>query len=92
MAFVKAGYKPAVIGTAAVKIAVDDNGYIAPEGTTPAGTKTFQVNRVAAENDLTANEAVLSFMLGLVDARYNRLSNTMQVKWTTDEDNLPEEV
>lgn len=90
MAFVKAGYIPAQVGTTSVKVAVDDNGYIAGDSDTAAGTKTFTINRVAAENDFTANDEVVSFFLGLVGARYNQASNTMQVKWDTDEETIPE--
>lgn len=91
MAFVKAGYLPAQTGTTSVKIAVDEEGYIAGDKDTPAGTKTFTINRVAAENDFTANDEVVNFFLSLVGARYNRASNAMQVKWTTDEETINEE-
>lgn len=81
MAFEKTGYSPANVGTTAVKIAIDENGYIAPEGTQAAGTKRLQINRVAAENDLQDNTEVLNFFLTLAQGKQDSLTNTMNVKW-----------
>lgn len=87
MGLAKEGYANANIGTTAVKIAVDENGYIvADSGTTVAGTKTFQFNRVAAENNLQDNTDVLEFVFGLIgNVQYSETSNTMQVKWEVEE-------
>ena len=80
MALEKTGYTAAVQGTTRVNIAVDENGYIAPEGTTAAGSKKFQI-KVSAENSLQDNTDVLDFFLSLASARQDSLSNDMQVKW-----------
>lgn len=81
MGYAKEGYRDANVGTTSVKIAIDEHGQIAPGGTTPAGTKRFQINRVAAENTLEDNEAVLDFFLDLVGAQYSSDSNQMTVRW-----------
>lgn len=81
MALEKEGYTSAVNGTTKVNIGIDENGYIAPAGTTPAGTKTFSINKVAAENNLADNTEVLSFFLSLAQGSQDSLTNTMQVKW-----------
>lgn len=81
MALEKTGYTSATQGTTKVNIAIDENGYIAPSGTTAAGTKSFSINKVAAENSLTDNTEVLNFFLSLAQGQQDSLSNTMQVKW-----------
>lgn len=81
MALEKTGYTAATQGTTRVNIAVDANGYIAPSGATVAGVKSFQVNKVSAENSLTDNTEVLEFLLSLAQGQQDSLSNTMQVKW-----------
>lgn len=81
MALEKTGYKPTIQGTTKVNIAIDDDGYIAPEGTTPAGTKSFSINKVNADNSLEDNQDVLNFFMTLANGRTDSLSNTMQVKW-----------
>lgn len=81
MALEKTGYTAAVQGTTRVNVATDENGYIAPAGTTIAGNKTFQINKVNAENSLTDNQDVLNFFLTLAQGQSDSLSNTMQVKW-----------
>lgn len=81
MAMTKTGYSDAKIGTTAVKVPIDSNGYIAPAGVESAGTKRMQINRVAAENDLTDNTEVLNFFLTLAQGQQDSLTNTMSVKW-----------
>lgn len=81
MALEKTGYTAATQGTTRVNVAMDADGYIAPAGTTPAGTKGFSINRVAAENSLEDNTEVLNFFLTLANGVQDSLSNTMQVKW-----------
>lgn len=81
MSLEKTGYTSAVVGTTKAKIAIDENGYIAPSGTTAAGTKNFSINRVAAENSLTDNTDVLNFFLNLAQGRQDSLTNSMTVKW-----------
>lgn len=80
MALEKTGYTAAAQGTTRVNVAVDEDGYIAPEGTSAAGAKRFQL-KVSAENSLADNTEVLSFFLSLAGARQDSLSNDMQVKW-----------
>lgn len=82
MALEKTGYTAAVNGTTRVNVAVDANGYIT-DGTTStaAGQKSFQINRVSAENSLTDNTEVLNFFLSLAQGSQDSLSNTMSVKW-----------
>lgn len=84
MALMKEGYGGAVQGTTKVKIPVDENGYIAPEGTTPAGTKNFSITKVNAENSLQDNTDVLNFFLNLAQGQSDTLTNTMDVKWSVD--------
>lgn len=81
MALEKTGYSPAVQGTTKVNYGIDDNGYIAPVGTTPAGQKSFSINKVSAENSLADNQEVLNFFMTLASGATDSLSNTMQVKW-----------
>ncbi len=81
MALDKTGYKAAVTGTTRVNVAIDENGYIAPEGTTAAGVKSFQINKVSAENSLEDNTEVLDFFLTLAQGQQDSLANTMTVKW-----------
>lgn len=80
MALAKEGYSDAVRGTTRVKIGVDDNGQIAPEGEA-TGTKNFSINRVNAGNNLSDNTEVLNFFLNLAQATSDSLTNTMDVKW-----------
>lgn len=84
MALEKTGYKSAVRGTTKVNVPVDANGNIAAAGTTPAGTKKFQINKVNAENSLTDNTEVLNFFLTLANGGQDSLSNTMQVTWNAN--------
>lgn len=81
MALEKTGYTAAVQGTTRINVAVDENGYIAPEGTTQAGSKAFQINKVNADNSMTDNVEVLNFFLTLAQGQSDSLSNTMTVKW-----------
>lgn len=81
MAMEKTGYSDAVVGTTKVKLAIDENGYIAPQGVAAAGTKNFQLNRVNADNGLVDNTDVIEFFITLANGRQDSLSNTMNVKW-----------
>lgn len=81
MALEKTGYSPAVQGTTKTNYAIDDNGYIAPAGTTPAGQKSFSINKVSADNSLVDNQEVLDFFFNLANGVTDSLSNTMTVKW-----------
>lgn len=84
MALEKTGYASAVQGTTKTKIAIDENGYIVPAGTTPAGTKTFTLSKVNSENSLSDNLDVLNFFMDLVNGSYDEQSNTMEVKWEVE--------
>lgn len=81
LALAKEGYSSAVQGTTKVNIGVDANGYIAPSGTTAAGTKRFSINKVSADNSLVDNTEVLNFFLTLANGTQDSLSNTMTVSW-----------
>lgn len=81
MAMEKSGYSDAVVGTTKVKVAIDENGYIAPQGVPSAGSKNFQLTRVNAENGLADNTEVVDFFLTLANGRSDSLTNTMDVKW-----------
>lgn len=81
MAMEKTGYTSAVQGTTRVNVAVDADGYLAPEGTSAAGKKAFQISKVNADNSLEDNTDVLNFFLTLANGRGDSLSNTMNVKW-----------
>lgn len=81
MAVEKTGYTPAMQGTTKVNIAIDDSGYIAPAGTTPAGQKSFSINKVNADNSLEDNTEVLNFFLTLANGVQDSLSNQMTVRW-----------
>lgn len=81
MAMEKTGYTPAIQGTTRVNVGVDDNGYIAPAGTTVAGTKSFSINKVSADNSLEDNTEVLNFFLTLANGVQDSLSNQMTVRW-----------
>lgn len=85
MALAKTGYKGAVQGTTKVKVAADQDGYLAPVGTTAAGTKTISINKAAAENSLQDNTEVLNFFLTLANGRQDSLTNTMSVTWSADD-------
>lgn len=84
MALDKTGYAGANQGTTTVRIAIDDNGYIAPAGTTPAGRKSFSINRVNAENSLADNTEVLNFFLNLAQGVGSSDTNVMKVEWKVD--------
>lgn len=81
MALEKTGYTAAIQGTTKVNVAIDENGYLAPEGTLAAGKKRFQINKVSAENSLVDNTDVLNFFIGLANGTADSLSNTMSVTW-----------
>lgn len=81
MALDKTGYAGANQGTTSVKIAVDENGYIAPTGTTAAGKKNFSINKVNAENSLADNQDVINFFMTLAQGNSDSLTNTMKVEW-----------
>lgn len=81
MAMEKTGYTPAIQGTTRVNVALDEDGYLAPEGTTAAGKRAFQISKVNADNSLVDNTEVLNFFLQLANGRADSLSNTMNVKW-----------
>lgn len=85
MALAKTGYKGAVQGTTKVKVAVDENGYIAPVGTTAVGSKTISITKATAENSLQDNTDVLNFFLTLANGRQDSLTNTMSVTWEADD-------
>lgn len=85
MALAKTGYVGAVQGTTKVKAALDENGYLAPVGTTAAGTKTITISKVSAENSLVDNTEVLNFFLTLANGRSDSLTNTMSVTWEADD-------
>lgn len=80
MAMEKTGYTDAIQGTTRVQVALDENGYLAPEGTTAAAKRGFQI-KVNADNSLQDNTDVLNFFLQLANGRADSLTNTMQVKW-----------
>ncbi len=82
MAMEKEGYSAAIQGTTRVKVAVDENGYLAPTGTTATGTKNFQISKVNADNSLIENQEVLDFFLTLANGRSDSLTNVMDVKWS----------
>lgn len=84
MALDKTGYAGANQGTTSVKIPVDENGYIAAAGTTPAGKKNFSINKVNAENSLQDNQDVLDFFITLAQGSSDSLTNTMKVEWKVD--------
>lgn len=86
MALEKTGYQSAVRGTTKANIGVDENGYIAIEGTTPAGSKRFTINKVNADNSLTDNTEVLEFFMNLAQGKQDSLSNQMQVTWLAGQD------
>ena len=77
----KTGYSNAIQGTTRVNVAIDENGYLAPESVTAAGNKGFQISKVNADNSLQDNTDVLNFFLELANGRGDSLSNTMSVKW-----------
>lgn len=81
MGLAKTGYSDANQATTKVNIAMDENGYIAPEGTLAAKVKRFTLNRVSAENGLVENTEVLEFFLGLANGRQYSDTNVMQVSW-----------
>ncbi len=81
MAMIKTGYSDAIQGTTRVNVALDSDGYLAPEGTTAAGKKAFQISKVNADNTLAENTDVLNFFLQLANGRGDSLTNTMSVKW-----------
>lgn len=85
MALAKEGYTSAIRGTTKANIAIDENGYIAPEGTTPAGQKRFTLNKVNADNSLTDNTDVLNFFLNLAQGKQDSLSNQMSVTWNAEQ-------
>jgi len=82
MALEKTGYTAAIQGTTKVNVSIDANGYIT-DGveSVAAGVKSFQINKVNAENSLVDNTDVLNFFLGLAKGQQDSLSNTMSVKW-----------
>lgn len=87
MSLAKTGYRGAIQGTTRVKAAADENGYLAPAGTTAAGTRNITITKAAAENSLEDNTEVLNFFLTLANGRSDSLTNTMAVTWSvTDGD------
>lgn len=87
MALAKTGYANAIQGTTKVKVALDVDGYLAPTGTTAAGSKTISITKANADNSLQDNTDVLNFFLELANGRADSLTNTMAVTWTTDSEN-----
>ena len=83
MALAKTGYKGAYQGTTKVRVSLDENGYLAPTGTTAAGAKTISITKANAENSLQDNTDVLNFFLQLANGRADSLTNTMTVTWNT---------
>lgn len=83
MALEKTGYKSAIQGTTKVRVPLDSDGYLAPEGTIAASTKQVSITKVAAENSLQDNTEVLNFFLTLANGRSDSLTNTMSVTWQT---------
>lgn len=81
MALEKTGYTSAIQGTTKVNVPIDENGYIAPSGTTAASKKRLSITKVAAENTLADNTAVLGFFLDLANGQQNSETNTMAVTW-----------
>ena len=81
MALEKSGYTGAIQGTTKVNVGIDEDGYIAPEGTTAAGTKRISITKVAAENSLVDNTEVLAFFIGLANGSQNSDTNVMTVTW-----------
>lgn len=81
MALTKEGYSAAIQGTSKMKYGIDEDGYIAPEGTEIVGTKSFQITKVNADNSLTDNVDVLGFFLNLANGQYDSSTNTMSVTW-----------
>lgn len=81
MAMEKTGYTAAIQGTTRVYAALDEDGYLAPEGTTAAGKRAVQISKVNADNSLQDNTDVLNFFLTLANGRADSLTNTMSVKW-----------
>lgn len=82
MAMEKTGYSAAIQGTTRVKVPMDEQGYIAPTGTTAVGTRNFQISKVNADNSLIDNTEVLDFFLTLANGQQDSLTNTMDVKWS----------
>ena len=82
MALAKEGYSSAIQGTSKVNVAVDSDGYLttATSGTA-AGTKKFQISKVAAENSLVDNTDVLGFFIELANGVADSNTNTMNVTW-----------
>lgn len=91
MSLAKTGYKNAIQGTTRVRAALDENGYLAPTGTTAAGAKSISINKVSAENSLTDNTEVLNFFLTLANGHADSLTNTMAVTWSTTDGEEPTE-
>lgn len=85
MAMLKSGYKDQYTGTTSFKVAIDSDGYLTNSSDTPAGTKRISFNKVNADNDLQANEQVIDFFLGMIDAQHDQYSNQMTVRWEADE-------
>jgi len=83
MALAKTGYKGAYQGTTKVRVSLDEDGYLAPTGTTAAGAKTISITKANAENSLQDNTDVLNFFLQLANGRADSLTNTMTVTWNT---------
>ena len=83
MALAKTGYKGAYQGTTKVRVSLDEDGYLAPTGTTAAGAKTISITKANAENSLQDNTDVLNFFLTLANGRADSLTNTMTVTWNT---------
>lgn len=81
MALQKEGYAGAIQATTKVKVPIDDEGYLAPEGTESAGSKNISITKVAAENSLQDNTDVLAFFLDLANGTQDSLTNTMTVQW-----------
>ena len=83
MALAKTGYKGAYQGTTKVRVSLDEDGYLAPTGTTAAGAKTISITKANADNSLQDNTDVLNFFLQLANGRADSLTNTMTVTWNT---------
>ncbi len=81
MALEKTGYTPATQGITKVNVAVDENGYIAAEGTPAATTKRFTIKQANADNSLQDNTDVLNFFLTLANGQADSSTNQMQVTW-----------
>lgn len=82
LALAKDGYSNAIKGTTSQKINLREDGTIAQDGDTIAGSKRISINTANASNSATTNQNIFRAFLDFVgNGSTDTLTNKFQVSW-----------